>query len=459
MLVRDVDLWETLFTPPVKDDDWGTRSIQAMLSTVQAPIDVDGVEGDETRGAIRDFQSANGLAIDGVAGPSTRRALYRAYMDALCGPDLNLDKSNDFLARNQDSGGKGDFQGCSEFNPLRVFSTAEAEGFESSADHTERDKENAPNRRVVALLFAPGRRVNPSVWPCPGAKEGVTACKKRFFPDAELRRNPQDSRREFEDTKDTFACRFYQIISDDSPCERVKPVPLAMYRITVVDEFETPLSAISVTLAALNFEQTSATDSTGVVQFNGPAAGATAIVRNDKRLSDALAALVEKAPRDTLPPARPGFVAITPSKASKGVSLAASISQEIMLVARTDVVFDIPQGWEDLQPSEAALRKKAQDQEFPTKEHGIAARAISFPFSAEKIRRLVKHFSVASSRNRVFKAGAAAAHNEGYEELSKQHHVPGLHRPAAARQSPVNNCRSNFSVRFSEEPSGRRSGT
>jgi hypothetical protein len=124
---------------------------------------------------------------------------------------------------------------------------------------------------------------------------------------------------------------------------------VATYRITVVDEFETPLSAISVTLA----RQTSATDSAGVAQFSGPAGGATAIVRNDKRLSDALAALVEKTPRDTPPPVRPGFVAITPSKANQGIPVAAGISQEIMIIARTDVVFAIPEGWEDLEPSAA----------------------------------------------------------------------------------------------------------
>jgi hypothetical protein len=226
MLVRDADLWESLFTPPVHDDNWGTRSVQTMLSTVQEPIGIDGTAGPETQTAIRTFQKANGLGVDGVAGPATRKVLYRAYMDKLCGPDLQLDKSSDFLARNKDgAGGKGDFQGCSEFNPLRVFSKAESARFSTSADHKERNAENAPNRRVVVLLFAPGRRVNPTVWPCPRAKEGVAACKKRFFPDAEARRNPQDNRREFEDTKNTFACRFYQIISDDSPCERVKPAP------------------------------------------------------------------------------------------------------------------------------------------------------------------------------------------------------------------------------------------
>jgi Putative peptidoglycan binding domain len=226
MLVRDTDMWETLFSSPVQDDKWGTRSIQTMLSTVQEPISIDGIAGDETAGAVRDFQSANGLTSDGDAGPVTRKALFKAYMDALCGPDLKLDKTTDFLARNEDGGqGKGDFQGCSRFNPLRVFSTSEAADFAAATDKSERNQENAPNRRVVTLLFAPGRKVNPSFWPCPRAKEGVADCKKRLFPDEAVRRNPQEAHREFEDTGDTFGCRFYQIISDDSPCERVKPLP------------------------------------------------------------------------------------------------------------------------------------------------------------------------------------------------------------------------------------------
>jgi hypothetical protein len=225
MLVRDTGLWETLFSSPVQDDKWGTRSIQTMLSTVQDPIAIDGIAGEETEGAVRDFQSANGLKSDGIAGPVTRKALFQAYMDALCGPDLKLDKTSDFLARNQDGQGKGDYQGCSRFNPLRVFSTSEAADFEDEADKSERNQENAPNRRVVTLLFPPGRKVNPSFWPCPRATEGVADCRKRFFPDADVRRNPQAAHREFEDTGDTFGCRFYQIISDDSPCERVKPAP------------------------------------------------------------------------------------------------------------------------------------------------------------------------------------------------------------------------------------------
>ena len=115
---------------------------------------------------------------------------------------------------------------------------------------------------------------------------------------------------------------------------------------------KSPLSAISVTLAASNFEQTSATDSSGVVQFNGPAGEATATVRNDKKLADALAALVEKTPRDT-PASGQSWICSdnTFQKANLGIPVAAGIPEEIMIIARTDVVFAIPEGWEDLQPS------------------------------------------------------------------------------------------------------------
>jgi hypothetical protein len=49
----------------------------------------------------------------------------------------------------------------------------------------------------------------------------VAGCKKRFFSDGEKRRSTrlQDKPRKFEETKDTFACRFYDRMTRDSPCE------------------------------------------------------------------------------------------------------------------------------------------------------------------------------------------------------------------------------------------------
>lgn len=222
MLVRDEDIWEHLFTQPFGGDQWGERQVQTMLEALgYAPGQIDGESGQTTSASAKAFQADNGLSADGIVGPQTRKKLFRAYMDFLCGPRLELDEEKNFLARHKDGKGlKGDVQGCSEFNPLRMFSHEEHEKFEQDSDKHERNRENAPNRRVIVLLYPPGRRVNPKSWPCPRAKEGVDRCKKRFFPDSSKRRSFQSQRREFARTRDTFACRFYQLISDDSPCER-----------------------------------------------------------------------------------------------------------------------------------------------------------------------------------------------------------------------------------------------
>ena len=161
---------------------------------------------------------------------TTDSALFKAYMQKLCPPDLVL-SSKDFLAQGGDDGGKGDVQGCSEFNPLLVFSSERQAEFDRAKQQNDRarldarDTANAPNRRVMVLLFRPGSQVVPSRWPCPRANEGVAACRARFWSDGEKRRGTHAAGRDrkFEDSKDTFACRFYQRLVDESPCERIVP--------------------------------------------------------------------------------------------------------------------------------------------------------------------------------------------------------------------------------------------
>jgi hypothetical protein len=88
-------------------------------------------------------------------------------------------------------------------------------------------------------------------WPCPRAKEGVGGCKARFFSDAAVRRTFQEKRRKFEETKDTFACRFYQRLTGPSPCETIRttlrirlfdpsknPIPSAPYSLTFLSNGE-----------------------------------------------------------------------------------------------------------------------------------------------------------------------------------------------------------------------------
>ncbi|MFN0105580.1 MAG: peptidoglycan-binding protein, partial [Bryobacteraceae bacterium] len=182
-----------------------------------------GVKNAQTTAAVKDFQSKNDLDDDGDPGPNTREKLFIAYMIFLC-PD-KFEKT-EFLAAGADAKGKGDYQGCGEFNPIMRFSKAEEAEFSKPANKEKRNEENAGNRRVMVLLYRAGTKVAPADWPCPRTIEGVEGCKKRFFSDGEKRRSPQELRREFATTQNTFACRFYQRMVEVSPCEGIIPPPI-----------------------------------------------------------------------------------------------------------------------------------------------------------------------------------------------------------------------------------------
>jgi protein-arginine deiminase len=206
LLVRDPAMWEDLFRRPAGSDDWRDRGLQVMLDHVT------GVSGQSTASHKAD--------------PARRRQLFTDYMDKVRPPTLRvLDKRTDFLARGADPGGKGDFQGCSEFNPVLVFSQQQHTRFDRSSDKAERNQTNAPNRRVVVFIFRKNSRVDPAQWPCPRAAEGIAGCRKRFWSDGESRRTRRlaTEPRIFARTRDTFACRFYDRIGDRSPCEHIPP--------------------------------------------------------------------------------------------------------------------------------------------------------------------------------------------------------------------------------------------
>src|SRR5690348_14261135 len=100
--------------------------------------------GPNTGQAVWEFERANGQQIDGDPGPITRRRLIEQYMDLLCierdsagksvldvtgkVSSFTLDKA-DFLGIGADAGGKADYQGCSDFNPVLVFSADENADF------------------------------------------------------------------------------------------------------------------------------------------------------------------------------------------------------------------------------------------------------------------------------------------------------------------------------------------
>lgn len=241
LLTRKVELWETLYENPSGSDRWNTQEIQIMLSALQYyPGPINGQLDQQTEDAVREFQTDNDLVVDGIPGPNSRAKLFKAYMDLICvdqdDKPYQLNPEIDFLAQGQDSNGKGDYQGCSEFNPLLLFSEQEQQEYEGNQDNTQRNAENAPNRRVIVFLFQAGSRVNIDKWPCPSAEQGMEQCKKRFWHDGETRRSSRlpEERRKFEDTRDTFACRFYQRLSTLSPCEGAIPMPSTECHISVL---------------------------------------------------------------------------------------------------------------------------------------------------------------------------------------------------------------------------------
>ena len=86
-LTDKVEAWEAWFEdgkPAAKR--WGAREVQWMLTALPEGGEayyagtVDGSQGQGTVQAIRKFQEAAGLKVDGIAGPKTRNALITAYM-------------------------------------------------------------------------------------------------------------------------------------------------------------------------------------------------------------------------------------------------------------------------------------------------------------------------------------------------------------------------------------------
>jgi hypothetical protein len=231
---------------PVGNDDYN-KLLSGRRATVIYALLISGTDPDtavslwqrvskEENWGARERQTMQ--IITGLPAGTPDGTLFKAYMQKLLPPELRLGKQ-DFLAQGADSRGKGDYQGCSEFNPVLIFSSKKNTQFESQTNKTARNDANAPNRRVMVLLFRKGSKVDPAKWPCPRATEGVAGCRKRFWSDGERRRSTRlpDQDRKFDDLKDTFACRFYQRISTNSPCEQ----SLAIVRIRLFDRQARPL--------------------------------------------------------------------------------------------------------------------------------------------------------------------------------------------------------------------------
>ena len=222
LITHKTPIWQNLYDQPFGGDNWKTKNVLTTMS------------------------NATGLSED--AGFAS---LAGAYMKALCPVALN---AGDFLAQGADSKGKGDYQGCSDFNPLLLLSKTD----QQKLPKEERDARNRSNRRVVVYLFRPGTIITAGLWPCPRTNETSAGCHKRFFSDGDSRRAPGSSQREHAvlqgTPNDTFACRFYARIGGASPCE--KPVTSRPLSIRLFDPFTVRISKAPyrITVAGEVFE-------------------------------------------------------------------------------------------------------------------------------------------------------------------------------------------------------------
>jgi hypothetical protein len=266
LLTRDAGLWEKLFSQPFGNDKWGAPALELILGTVSPPPP---------------GQTNQPRAKEHERNVAQRKVLFAQYMDTLCGPELKLEKT-DFLGHGDDKGGKADFQGCGEFNPALIFSQKDQTRFEQDKDKTARNDANAPNRRVMVLIFRRGSRVDPKNWPCPRVEEGTAGCHKRFWSDGEDRRSRRlpDKPRKFEDTLDTFACRFYDRLSRNSPCERL----LRTFRIRLFDPQAQPIPGAPFVTVIVGVESPRGqADSKGDIILNDVEAPSIVTIRWSRR--------------------------------------------------------------------------------------------------------------------------------------------------------------------------------
>lgn len=275
MLTRKTEIWEDIFSQegrfssPLKADEWGSGALEILLGDLgyaHSGGSGPGADGDvdESYDPVVAFQRDHELVDDGQVGPATRAKLFHEYMDKHArdreGNPFQLE-ATDFLSRGDDDSGKADFQGCSEFNPLLIFSEERHAELSQSEAQFERDAANAPNRRVVVFLFPAETRVSTNSWPCPLAKEGDGACRKRLWSDASGRTRPGPEERRFEDSKGTLACRFYHRLAHQSPCEKVEPG--IRLRLRLLDIYNEPMSGAPCRVTIDGFSQTLESDGFG----------------------------------------------------------------------------------------------------------------------------------------------------------------------------------------------------
>lgn len=234
-LTDNVDGWLAYYSNGYPSKRWGTREDQYMLQTLDyyaGPID--GQAGAGTNEAVQRFQADHGLAVDGVAGPDTRRALVTEYMqqDATTLPP----------------GTPLEVHGCGEFHP---------------AEPSDNPDIDAEDRRVEIFLFE-GPVDPPAQNPCPapGCRE-YPIWRERVFEDVDFRTDPPPEDPVLTDP------RF------EAPApEGTKPMELTLYSLR-----RQPCSDCMATVLIDDVRKFAKSDGNGVLRLDIPTSAKKLVVR------------------------------------------------------------------------------------------------------------------------------------------------------------------------------------
>lgn len=150
-ITNDVEAWEALY----QKEKWGLRTLQAILKDLgHYQGTPDGINGPATRAALKNFQKQAGLPETGKEDSSTRKALFKAYMQGK--HDIKLDAIRFRMV----SGNP--WMGCSHFN------------------RSKESDDPIPENRRVAFVLINESRFFPVNFPCKDGDEVACQgqCKK-----------------------------------------------------------------------------------------------------------------------------------------------------------------------------------------------------------------------------------------------------------------------------------------
>ena len=226
LVSRQPELWDELHQQRFSGDTWGLESLQLCLQALGFdPGSTDGKASPKLTQATHDFQASDGLPKGPLDRP-TRLALFRSYMDKLLGGTKDAPRSfaiEDFVGKGKAADFRGAFQGCGKRNPAMIVSAEQDRELQKEENHAQRDRVEAPNRRVLIFLYEPRSVRNlDAVWECPAASAPMSDCDKVKWKTMDQILKPGAKRREVRRKGQTFGCKFYDFQARLSPCEALR---------------------------------------------------------------------------------------------------------------------------------------------------------------------------------------------------------------------------------------------